>query len=1814
MTTPDKRFAETPRPDADGGVPVAPDAQDRLLSDRDGDRRDDIEDATVPQLFEAQAAATPQALALGDGDRSFTYAELNAQANRIAHWLISRGIAPGQLVGVALPRCAEQITAILGIMKAGAAYLPVDPGYPAERIDFMLTDAKPALLLTTAALAVRLSAAGGETVSVEVLPGLLSEQATGDPTDADRRAPLTVAGLAYTIYTSGSTGRPKGVAVTHTGLASLTAALTDRCAAGRGSRILQLASLGFDASVSEIFLALTSGAALVLTDADSLAGHELTRIMADRRITHAFITASVLETLPAGSESVLSGLGTLTMIGEAVPPELVERWSPGRRMINAYGPTECTVYATASGALSGRQVPIGRPLFNTRVYVLDARLQPVAAGGDGELYIAGKGVARGYLNRPGLSAERFVADPFGAAGDRMYRTGDLVRWNRDGELEYLGRSDDQVKIRGFRIEPGEIEAVLQEQPGISQAVVIARRDQPGGARLVAYAVPVTTAGFSAERIREHLRAVLPAHMVPAAVVALDRMPMTPNGKIDRRALPAPDYTLTGTGRAPRTPQEQILCTAFAEILGVSGVGVDDSFFDLGGHSLLATRLISRIRTALGVEIPLRTVFDAPNPEALARRLADHAGELRRALEPVDRPQVLPLSFAQERLWFQHRLEGPSATYNIVLALRLTGDLEQQALQGAFDDVIARHEALRTVFEEGGGHPNQHVLTPDQARTRLSVQQVDQAGLTPAMNRAARYEFDLSGQVPLRAELLTVSPSESVLMLVLHHIAADGWSLVPLARDLIAAYTARLTGAEPDWPQLPVQYADYTLWQRELLGDDGDPESAFSRQNGYWAEQLAGLPEQVSFPTDRPRPAAASYEGDTSAFSLDEDLHRDLVELARSTGSTLYMVLQASVAALLTRLGAGTDIPIGSGVAGRTDESLDDLVGFFVNTFVLRTDTAGDPAFADLLAQVRRTSLDAYAHQDVPFQYLVEKLNPLRSNAHHPLFQVALVLQNNEEAHFDLPGLHADSETWATGTARFDAFISMYESHYPDGTPKGMSGTVEFATDLYDRSTIEALIARWTQLLKAVTADPSRPIGSLDVLTEGEEARLRDWATMSRPEVEDSTLPGLFEAMVVAAPDAVAVDGADVCWTYRELNARANQIAHWLISRGIGPEDLVGVVLPRSIEQVAVILGVVKAGAGYLPVDPDYPADRIAYMLADAAPVLLLTDAGRAEELPDGLAVEELAGVWDGQPVGDPTDADRVAPLRAANTAYTIYTSGSTGRPKGVTVTHTGLASLVVTHLERFGVSAGSRVLQFASPGFDAAVWELVMALATGSVLVVAGSQRLVGEELGRVLVERRITHVTLPPSVLATLPVGSESVLSELGTIVVAGEACAPELVERWSPGRRMINAYGPTESTVDATASGPLSGPGVPIGRPVVNTRVYVLDEYLRPVPQGVAGELYVAGRGLARGYLNRPGLSAERFVADPFGGAGGRMYRTGDVVRWNREGELEYLGRSDDQVKIRGFRIEPGEVQSVLARQAEVAQAVVVPREDQPGDTRLVAYVVPQVVGGDDAGTGEQVEDWRELYDSLYEGSAASLGEDFAGWNSSYTGEAIPLGEMREWRAATVERIRSFAPRRVLEIGVGSGLLMAPLAGEVESYWGTDLSQPVVSRLVGQVAERGWEHVELRCQPAEDFTGLPAGYFDTIVINSVAQYFPNRDYLTSVLRQAVELLADGGRVLLGDIRHLGQLRMFQTAIHAPNAAGSAQLHASVEHALVVEKELLVHPDYFTALAAECGAGVDIRIKRGQAHNELTRHRYEVALHKGARASTDLSGLPVAR
>ncbi|MEV8015621.1 non-ribosomal peptide synthase/polyketide synthase [Streptomyces sp. NPDC086554] len=1523
------------------------DERRRILTDWN-DTATPVEHGTLPALFETQAARTPDADAVSHDGTTLSYAELNSLANGVARQLTERGVGPEDLVAVAMRPSPRLLAALLGVLKAGAAYLPVDCDYPADRIAHMLRDSAPALLLTTEETVAGRAEFDGEPSGLPRLFGDGLPPVAENPDDERRTSPLRPHHPAYVIYTSGSTGTPKGVVVEQRNLVDYLEWAGRSYPSAAGSTLLH-SSVSFDMTVTALLTPLTVGGTVCVGSLDEAGLPATAPTLLKGTPSHL----PLLEALPGHA----SPTGDLLLAGEALSVEALESWRsahPAVTVRNVYGPTETTVSCTehriapGTGPESG-PLPIGRPLANTRLYVLGSGLLPVPAGVPGELYVAGRGVARGYLGRPGLTGERFVACPFGEPGERMYRTGDLVRWNTSGELEYLGRADDQVKVRGFRIEPGEIAAVLDRHPTITHAAVVVREDRPGDKRLVAYVVPTNPGQKTdAAELRAHVAATLPEYMVPAAVVTMDALPLTPNGKLDRRALPAPDFATATAGRAPRSPREEVLCGLFAEVLGVHQVSIDDNFFDLGGHSLLATRLVSRVRSVLGVELSLGALFETPTVAGLATA-SDEADAARPALTRRRRPEAVPLSFAQRRLWFLNRLESAGALYNMPLALRLTGTLDHKALQAALGDVIARHESLRTVFPDTDtgtgtdGEAHQTVLGIEAAYVRIQQVTVsDEAQLRTALRQEMTTGFDLSCELPVRAALFTLGADEHILSLVLHHIAGDGWSMGPLANDLSTAYASRIEGAAPNWQPLPVQYADYALWQRQLLGDETESGSLAHTQLEYWRKNLAALPEELELPTDRPRPAVASHDGGLIPLDWDAELHQKLVEFARETSSSVFMVVQAALAALLNRLGAGDDIPIGSPIAGRTDEALDDLIGFFTNTLVLRTDVSGQPTFRDLVSRVRTTDLDAYAHQDIPFERLVELINPARSRARHPLFQVLLAFQNTPETALELPGLTIGAEPVDTGVAKFDLVFSLRER----AETGGMHGLLEFSGDLFEADTAAGLARRLEGLLRAVVADPDVPVSRVELLGADERQQvLAEWNDTATP-VEHGTLPALFEAQAARTPDADAVSHDGTTLSYAELDARANRLARLLVSRGVRPESVVALAVPRSAELVVAVLAVVKAGAAYLNIDPDYPAERAAYMCADAAPMGLLTVGDAGKRVPDSVprwhldgpdAAAELAAF----PAAALTDADRHFPLRTDHPAYIVYTSGSTGTPKGVLVTHQGLAGLALSHQESLGVDGASRVLQFASLSFDASACELAMTLLAGAALVVPRPEQVIGDAVVRLMAEERVTHAMLPPAFVATL---DPERVPALRGLITGGEACPPEVTARWSAGRRMLNAYGPTESTVCATLSAPLTGAvSAPIGRPIANTRVYVLGSGLRPVPAGVVGELYLAGDGLARGYLGRPGLTGERFVACPFGEPGERMYRTGDLVRWNTSGELEYLGRADDQVKVRGFRIEPGEIAAVLDRHPTITHAAVVVREDRPGDKRLVAYVVP-------------------------------------------------------------------------------------------------------------------------------------------------------------------------------------------------------------------------------------------------------------------------------
>ncbi|GAA2819638.1 hypothetical protein GCM10010452_54950 [Crossiella cryophila] len=1958
-----------------------------------------VPDITIADMLEQQAARTPEATALVFGQVTHTYAELNERANRIARWLVRHGAGPETVVALGLPRSSDMVAALFAVLKTGAAYLPLDLDYPADRLEFMLTDTVPLCVLSTVDV--------DPTLPHTEVPHVLLDSAEiaaeldslpgNDLADAERRGfnrtdAWRLEHPAYVIYTSGSTGKPKGVATPYRGLTNMQfnhrVAIFDPVVeqAGRRLRIAHTVSFSFDMSWEELLWLVEGHEVHVLTEdmrRDALAltaycdKHAIDVINVTPTYCQQLIDNGLLEENP-GHRPVLVLLG-----GEAVSEQVWSalRDTPGVLGYNLYGPTEYTINTLGGGTEDSATSTVGKAIWNTRAYILDAYLRPVPVGVPGELYISGVGLARGYLKRPSLTADRFIADPYGTTGERMYRTGDLVRERQDGNLDFLGRTDDQVKIRGYRVEIGEVESALAAHPEVAQAAVIAAdTDLPGVKRLLGYLVPAEVSGEEARseveaeqiaewnqiysdeyteiptavfdedyagwdssydgdpipftdmsewraatldrirelkpkrlleigvgtglllsglardtesywacdfaapvidklgrdlqadpelaakielscrpahdtdglpaghfdtivinsviqyfpnidyltevigkaldllapggalfvgdvrnlrlartfhtaiqlgradertedaalrkaieravllekellvdpdyftalgdhlptlagvdlrikrghmhnelsrhrydvvlrkagadalslvdgpslpwdgaldlatrlaerpdslritripnarltaevaaqraleagspvtgarsllnpatgvgiepealheladqsghrllltwsdttdgsydavftlaqdeillnayaptrarnsalsgyannpsaardntglvaRVRDHLKAVLPDYMVPAALVTMERLPLTTNGKLDRRALPSPDLAAgAGGGRPPANPTEEALCELFAQVLGVPKVGVADNFFDLGGHSLLAARLIGKARTGLDVDLAIRDLFTCPTVAELAAKALDSAPAIAQpVLTAGARPERIPLSFAQQRLWLLDQMDTAGSAYTVPTGVRLHGELDLPALRAAFADVLARHESLRTVIETHEGLPYQRIRPIEDSTPEVTVTAVAEAELDAAVAAAIAVPFDLAADHPVRLAVLTLGPADCVLLAVFHHIAFDEWSLRPFVEDLTAAYAARHEGHAPELTPLPVQYADYALWQRALLGAPGDPKSLQAKQLTYWRQELDGIPEELSLPTDRPRPAVASFRGETIQREISPDLAVRLRQLARTQDATVFMLFQTAVAALLHRLGAGTDIPLGSPVAGRDEEQLNDLIGFFVNTLVIRADVSGNPSFTELLDRVRRTDLAGLSHADVPFERLVETLNPTRTLSRNPLFQVMVGYQNQGTGSAVFPGLTLTEGRFDPPTAKFDLDFVLRD--YGTDTD-GMGLDVEYAADLFDWTTAAGLLDRLLDLLEQAAARPDVRMAELDVLGAA-GARLDAWNRTER-EIPAVTIADLLEQQAARTPDAPALLAnpdlpGEIRWNYTELNERANRIARLLISRGAGPETVVALGLPRSADMVATLFAVLKTGAAYLPLDLDYPAERLAFMLADAKAVCLVSTTEVAATLPASPAptvlLDAATAELDALSGNDLADAERLGfnrtdPHRLEHPAYVIYTSGSTGKPKGVVTPYRGLTNMQFNHrAEIFDpvVAEAGRRLRIAhtvSFSFDMS-WEELLWLVEGHEVHVCDEElRRDAEALTAYCDQHRIDVINVTPTYCQQLidngllnqNPGHRPVLVLLG-----GEAVSNQVWEtlRDTPGVLGYNLYGPTEYTINTLGGGTTDRDTPTVGRPIFNTTAHVLDEYLRPVPPGVAGELYIAGIGLARGYLDRAALTADRFIANPFGVPGDRLYRTGDLVRWCADGTIDYLGRTDDQVKIRGYRVEIGEIDTTLAEHPGVRQVAVIAADtDLQGVKLLVAYVVG-------AATEEELREW--------------------------------------------------------------------------------------------------------------------------------------------------------------------------------------------------------------------------------------------------------------
>ncbi|MCM3338073.1 amino acid adenylation domain-containing protein [Paenibacillus sp. MER TA 81-3] len=1551
--------------------------QSLLISSWNDTTTDYPRDKTIHQLFEDQATRRPTSAAVISNGCTWSYRELNEHADKLAHVLQERGIGRNKLVPILAERSVQMVVGMLAILKAGGAYVPIDPNYPSERIAMMLEDTTADLLLVADSEQCRNLPFTGELLVIDEQTAYPDKQSVVDECERTSTDTATVKDLAYVMYTSGSTGRPKGVMVEHCNVVRLVAN-TNYVQLNEQTRILQTGAVVFDASTFEVWGALLNGGQLYITEKEViLDGSRLKQELERHRINTLWLTAPLFHQFVQQDSRIFSGVQTLIAGGDVLSVPHVNRVlqdNPELTLVNGYGPTENTTFSLtyAVQAEEKKTIPIGRPIANSTAYVVDKHMNLLPVGAAGELLVGGDGVARGYWNRPDLTAEKFIASPF-RKGERCYRTGDLVSYRSDGVVEFLGRMDEQVKIRGYRIEPGEIERVLASHSHVGEVYVRVMGEAAGEKRLIAYVVPEQTVEqLSTEHLRQYAKEQLPEYMIPTAFVQLNAMPLTVNGKVDRNALPAPDFTQESGEAANLTQLQQLVASLWSDVLNVSPVRIDDHFFDLGGHSLLATQLISRVREVFQIDLSLRTLFEAPTLNEFAGRIEAirKLGTVPAVpISAVSRSEKLPLSFAQQRLWFLDQLGMENQHNNIYAALRLQGNLNVAALEQALNEIVRRHESLRTTFvTNNDGQPEQVIvqeLTLTVSIVDLSL--VESAEQETVVQRLAKEEasrtFRLSHDPLIHVSLVVLHPEEHVMLLTMHHIISDGWSIGVLVKEWGALYEALCCGKTAELSALPLQYADYAVWQRDWLS--GEHREV---QLDYWMKQVSGLPSVLELPLDKPRPAVQTFYGAQVYRVLPTDVLHKLEKLSIEEGATLFMTLLTGFHILLHRYTEQDSFCVGTPVANRSKPEIEGLIGFFVNMLPIRADFNEHLTVRDLLRQSRETALDAYDHQDLPFEQLVDMVQPVRSLSHTPIFQVVFDLLSKQMGTIELPGLKTAPVPIAWEQSKFDLGLTMIE------TTDGMLASFTYNTDLFEAARVERMLDHLFVLFDQMASHPEQCVGSLQMLTSDEQQQLlEDWNDTVHEYAAGPCVHEWVERRAAKTPDAIAVVCSEQCLTYRELNRRANQLAHHLAKHGIGAEMPVGICMERSVELIIAVLGVLKSGGAYVPLDPHYPKERLRFIMDDTQVPVLLTVAGLLEQLPEHSAAA-LCLDSDWPRIAEESGEKLAVDVNTANLAYVIYTSGSTGQPKGVQVQHDSLLNLIQWHHGAYQVTEADRATLIAGTAFDASVWEIWPYLTAGAALYIADDEiRLSPEQLRDWLIESGITLAFLPTPLAERVISVDWPEETPLRALLTGGDKLHhhPEVQLPFA----LVNHYGPTENTVVATcgtvASGVQTEEAPTIGRPIANTRCYILDASGQPVPIGVPGELYIAGSSLARGYLNRPELTAERFVQDPFrADPQARMYRTGDLCRYRADGEIEYVGRMDDQVKIRGFRIELGEVETVISHHPDVEEASVITRQDVSGQIRLVAYVVPAQGQRDTADAAltdilrQHVSDWLPDY----------------------------------------------------------------------------------------------------------------------------------------------------------------------------------------------------------------------------------------------------------
>ncbi|MEH2395749.1 MAG: amino acid adenylation domain-containing protein [Nostoc sp.] len=1509
------------------------------------------ETSLIHQIFETQVLYSSNNIAIELEAQCISYQELNQRANQLAYHLQVLGVQADIIVGLCLERSLELIIAILAILKAGGAYLPIDPNYPAERTSFMLDNSQVSILLTKSHLCKGLSLQTTYRFCLDNYEEALAQNPTTNP-----QSEVTPDNLAYVIYTSGSTGKPKGVAMPHRPLVNLIAWQWQNSTVGSSAKTLQYTPISFDVSFQEIFATLTTGGTLVLISEQMRRDPiRLLKFLNQAGIERLFLPFVALQQLAevAQMETIIPiSLSEVITAGEQlrITTAIAHLFSQltNCSLHNHYGPSETHVITALRLSGSPQDWPIlpaiGQPIANTQIHLLDSHLQPVPVGVPGELYVGGVSLARGYFNRPDLTAERFIVSPFDKC-ERLYKTGDLAKYLADGNIQYLGRIDQQVKIRGYRIEPGEIETVLEQYPQVRQAVVITREDVPGEQRLVAYVVGNRDApAISLTELRQFLRTQLPEYMIPSAIALVEKLLLTPSGKVDRNALPVPSYeTNQENWVAPQTPAEMALANIWADILGLKQVGIYDHFLDLGGHSLLATQVISRIRDVFQVELPLRCLLESAAIADLTKLIETDRQQIRSTqilpIQPVGRDANLPLAFVQEPLWFLDQLVPNNPFYNVPEAFCLNGFLNVQALEQSFQEIINRHEIIRTTFKAVDGQPIQVIHPSPTFKLPVIDSTTQESQVWELIIQEARRSFDLSEDLMLRTALFKLSETEHFLLINLHHIVCDGWSINVLLKELGTLYTVFALEQTSPLSDLTIQYADFVVWQRQWLQGE-----IREHQLAYWQQQLNGLPPIVSLPTDFPRPLVSTYRGARHFLSLSTPVTKELQELSRREGATLFMTLLTAFQTLLFYYTGQDDIAIGSLVANRHRPELEKMLGFFANTIVLRTDLSGCPSFRQLLHRVREVTLEAYAHQDLPFEELVQTLQPDRTLNHNPLVQVVFNLQNTPRCTWEVPGVTLTHLPFDNKTVKFDLFLELTE------TPTGLVGYFEYSTDLFAATTIARMAEHFQKLLKDIVVNLDAKVSDICLLSIAEQQQFNTW-NQTQGDFPQECIHQLFAAQVEQTPDAIAIEFAGQHLTYRELNQQANQLAHYLQTLGVKPDVVVGICIERSPQMAIGLLGILKAGGAYLPLDPAYPQERLAFLLNNSQVSVLLAQQNLIEKVATpNIRIVYIDSEWEALAQNPTTNPQ--SEVTPDNLAYVIYTSGSTGKPKGVAMPHRPLVNLIAWQWQNSTVGSSAKTLQYTPISFDVSFQEIFATLTTGGTLVLISEQmRRDPIRLLKFLNQAGIERLFLPFVALQQLAevAQMETIIPiSLSEVITAGEQLriTTAIAHLFSQltNCSLHNHYGPSETHVITAlrlSGSPQDWPILPaIGQPIANTQIHLLDSHLQPVPVGVPGELYVGGVSLARGYFNRPDLTAERFIVSPFDKCE-RLYKTGDLAKYLADGNIQYLGRIDQQVKIRGYRIEPGEIETVLNQYPAVKETVAIVREDQPGEKHLVAYL---------------------------------------------------------------------------------------------------------------------------------------------------------------------------------------------------------------------------------------------------------------------------------